>query len=221
MPLAGLIYMLARRSIHFTRLDQFEDPFEGTWPDKDHAFWKSRAGFDVPAFTDDLKKKKVAACCWIECQHKSAAMWDRYAYGRQGIGIKTNYGTLKNTITPSGAEDHLWLFGAGRVEYIDHLEKGLIERLKPDEAAPNSFIPFMLKNISYDHEREVRILVISKMEFDVPQDGLNVPVDPNRLIQEIVVNPHAQPWFKSVVEDILAKYELSAKLVQSKLRPLK
>lgn len=147
-------------------------------------------------------------------------MWDRYAFGRQGVGIKTRYGILKNAISAPEMDKYMWVFGVGRVEYFDHLDKGLIEQLGPNEAVPNSLVPFMLKNRSYDYEHEVRILAVSNMEYDVPDVGLDFPVEPNSLIEEIVVNPYAEEWFHRVAEDIAAKYGLTAKLTRSRLRPL-
>ena len=220
MPLTALIHVLATKTLHFTRLDKFDDPFEGTWPIKDGAHWKSLEGFDVAGFTDNLKRSKAAACCWIECEYESAAMWDRYAFGRQGIGIKARYGTLKKAITPPDTKE-LWLFGMGRVEYFDHLEKGLIERLNPNDPLPNSLAPFMLKNQSYDYEHEVRILAVSHFGFEVPDSGLDFPIEPNDLIEEIVINPYAEEWFHEVAQDVAAKYNLTAKFSRSRLRPLR
>src|SRR6516165_10900839 len=59
--------------LHFTRVDHFDDHFEGAWPRSDLEYWTNERilrAFNVPAFTEDMRRR-VAASCWFESRHKS------------------------------------------------------------------------------------------------------------------------------------------------------
>ena len=57
-----------------------------------------------------------------------------------------------------------WLFGAARVSYIDHVNEGILGSLTKGDRLPNAFLPYMLKNISYEHEKEVRALLFGSAD---------------------------------------------------------
>src|ERR1700682_5427714 len=68
--------------LHFTRVDRFDDHFEGAWPQQDAAKWQRIKGFSVLSFTERCRKA-VAVSCWFESNHESAAMWGLYASGNE------------------------------------------------------------------------------------------------------------------------------------------
>ena len=96
----------------------------------------------------------VAVCCWAESNHESAAMWRLYASGNERIAVVTSFRKLEEAISQSAAQVAGCLAGVGRVRYFDHFNDALL-----DDGSKNAGLPFMLKNISYAHEREVRALV--------------------------------------------------------------
>src|SRR5262249_7306680 len=110
------------------------------------------------------------------------------------------------------------LVGAARVTYIDHSNDGWIEKLGEDERRLNVLMPFMLKNISYEHEKEVRALVIAAME-KIGSDGLDLQVSLNDFIDEIVDNPFCQTWFTEAVAGVADRYGLESKRRRSSLSP--
>jgi hypothetical protein len=197
----------------FTRVDRFDDHFEGAWPKSDLALWGEVIGFDVPSFTDRMRRR-IAASCWVESPNESAAMWRLYAGGNEGVAVTTTFGKLHSLVTTGDGS----MAGAGRVRYLDHVNKGLIEDLGKDEPLPNTMMPFMLKNVSCEHKREVRALVISDFE-EVPSDGFDLPVNLNDFIDEIVVNPFCGAWFTEAVAGVAGRYDLNIKHHRSSLSP--
>src|SRR5262249_20825018 len=90
--------------------------------------------FNVPEFTEDMRRR-IAASCWFESPHESAAMWRLYAPGKEGVAIATTFGKLDNLIKT--AAKPAWLVGAARVKYIDHSNDGWIENLGEEERRLN------------------------------------------------------------------------------------
>jgi len=220
LSFAKFASLLHSQQLHFTPVDHLDDHFEGAWPRTDLQYWTSERmllAFNVPAFTEDMRRRVVASC-WFESPHESAAMWRLYAPGNEGVAIATTFGKLDNLIKTAAKAKPMWLFGAARVTYIDHANVGWIEKLGADERRLNVLMPFMLKNISYEHEKEVRALVIAAME-KIGSDGLDLQVSLNDFIDEIVDNPFCQTWFTEAVAGVADRYGLESKRRRSSLSP--
>ncbi|PIU57738.1 MAG: hypothetical protein COS89_03775 [Deltaproteobacteria bacterium CG07_land_8_20_14_0_80_38_7] len=58
VTLTKAIHLFESQTLHFTRLDKFEDEdkFEGIWTDSDAAQWSKYKGFDVATFTKTFRK---------------------------------------------------------------------------------------------------------------------------------------------------------------------
>ncbi|RYG21574.1 MAG: hypothetical protein EOO07_02270 [Chitinophagaceae bacterium] len=48
--------------------------------------------------------------------------------------------------------------------------------------------------------------------------GKLVPVDLDILIDEVYVSPTSQAWFKDIVSDILLKYDIKKKVIESSMK---
>ncbi len=219
LSFAKFASLLQSSLLHFTRTDQFDDHFEGAWPLSDLKEWQKIAerGFDVASFTETMKRSRVAASCWFEAPHESAAMWRLYAPGNEGVAISTTFGKLDAVLHEAKKEEPGSLIGAGRVKYLDHFTEGLIAELAEDEPYPNTLLPFMLKNKSYEHEREVRALIIPGMNYEIPKAGCDLPLSPTKFMDEIVVNPFSQRWFIEAVAGVVFQHDLKMKLRRSLL----
>ena len=112
------------------------------------------------------------------------------------------------------AQSEQWLGGAGRVRYFDHFNEGLL-----DHGAQNALLPFMLKNVSYAHEQEVRALVNGPWDHDIDPSGLDLPIQLTNFIKEIVINPFGQQWFDKTVRGVADRYSLGDRIRSSSLSP--
>jgi hypothetical protein len=212
LSLAKFVALLNAPNLHFTRVDQFDDHFEGAWPERDLKYWSSVPGgrFIGPIAEDT--RSNAAASCWLESEHESAAMWRLYANGAEGIAIRTTFGKLKALL--EAQLPGRFIGGVARVSYIDHFNKGIIEQL-----GPNTFAPLMLKNVSYEHEREVRALIFGGLVSRLDPTGVDLPLDLNSFIDEIVINPFCAPWFFDALAGLIGRYGLTTKLTRSLLTP--
>ena len=217
LSLSKLIFLLESKSLHFNRLDKFDDHFEGVWPLSDLQHLNNMQSFNIPSYTESMKRTQVAACCWIANENESASMWKIYSNNSEGVAIITSYEKLEKALEGSESAQGVHLLDVGKVRYIDHINDGIIKNLKPDEPLPNTLLPFMLKNISYEYEKEVRALVVAKPEFEIEEGGMEWQIEANSLINEIVINPLAPNWFIKAVEGVLIKYNIKTKLKLSTL----
>ena len=138
------------------------------------------------------------------------------------MAITTTFGKLDEVVTNGEKKwsNIIGLAGVARVRYFDYVNEGLIDELAPGERFPNSLTPFMLKNVSYEHEKEVRALLIAKLgEAEFTEEGVSIEVEVRDFIDEIIVIPFSKKWFSRTVSDLAYKYELHGKIRQSSLSP--
>src|SRR5262249_48264622 len=154
-------------------------------------FWKSDGllrHFNVVSFTEGMRCF-AAASCWIELEYESAAMWRLYAPGKEGVAVATSFEKLLIAVNNSDKIKRDWLKGAASVRYINHFSESLIRELSGGQPVPNTMMPFMLKNISYEHEKEVRALICALPPDQMPAEGFNLPLNISEFVDAIVVNP--------------------------------
>lgn len=216
MSISQLVSLLESKRLHFTRLDQYTDHFEGIWPKKDLEYWNNLNGFNVPGHTEFLKRNKIVASCWCKSEYESAGLWRLYTKNNEGIAITTTFGKLKRQLLNFNKDSAIDLVGIGAVQYIDHVNEGLIEKLRPNEKLPNTLIPFMLKNHSYEHEKEVRALIVSNNKFEISPSGIELPAD-LQFIDKVYANPFCEEWYLKALASLLTRYNLSDRLQQSSL----
>lgn len=237
MNLAKFISLLSTRKLYFASIDSFEDVFEGAYSTNESreailAF--NRAiylhnkhqkchdddfeGCSINSEAETAKEEKIIRVmnvlmertgkllrrstyvnCWHLSENESDAMWKLYSSaGKDGIAIQTTYNNFKIAIS---SEVNVKV---RKVQYIDYLNTYAdIEE------------PYWYKRKSFEYENEVRAL-IAHTEYDLA--GLPVPVDLEKLIENIYVSPYAPPWYFDVVKSVLDKFEVHKKLKCSVIR---
>jgi hypothetical protein len=213
LSFAKFASLLDNGLLHFTRVDKFDDHFEGAWPQQDVATWEANKAFNMVTFTE-RGRRQVAASCWFESKHESAAMWHLYTPRDEGVAIVTSFRKLEEVMASREAAPD-YFAGAGRVRYIDHFGEGLL-----DGGPQNALMPFMLKNISYAHEHEVRALVNGNMGQEFPVSGFALPIELTSFVDEIIMTPFGQPWFEKTVQGVADRYGLGDRIKTSTLSPM-
>lgn len=226
MNFAKLVSLINSRKLHFSRADKLGDPFEGSMPKKNVA----AKGFVPESILPEMREKflslirdmgktkelwprNLAINCWHMNKHESAAMWRLYLKSDEGIAIQSTYAKLKRSLID---DEKVYL---GKVKYIDY---------DTDFIDPNSTMgPFMHKRMSYAYEQEVRAIILKmpivnrllvfKKEMEIIENGLEINVDLETLIECIYVAPTAKDWFADLVKAIISKYGYEFKVTQSKL----
>jgi hypothetical protein len=213
MDFTKFVAMLEDQALFFSNLARLRDPLEGflTFPTAE------RFRF-VP---DDVEPKEanrrrevgeynlsfmrwgrnlVYVSSWHINNHESAAMWRLYIKAGEGVAIESTVGSMIDSF--SGTTEHIHI---GDIEYVDY------ERT--DIPWDNVFSPAMYKRKSFEHEKELRAVVM---------DGDNAPgkllaVDLKTLIYKIHLAPDSEGWIHGLLKKVLARYGLEKDVLNSAL----
>ena len=203
MDFSKYVSLLTTETLWFSRVDKFEDPYEGmpTAKDLERLSKGNKRERSVVIEHFKEKSKKVFANCWYKNRGQSDAMWKLYPNSQQGVAIKSVVSDVRSAIKSSYEP----IFA--NVHYIDW---------EQNRIPPNSVLaPSLHKREAFEHEKEMRILIRHESWDDLSThpyarsstpSGLQVQVELNDLIKEVFTSPKASEWFHTTVEDITGKY---------------
>ena len=217
MDLTKLLSMLECRKLYFSRSDQFEDPFEGTYSKTNIALLRIQCKEEgIPIHMVDqllqgteCRQRQIFVSCWCATEHESAAMWKLYLQSPEGVAIRTDHDALCRALEPSPLRARTSI-----VSYIDYDNTPI--------PMGNLFFPFLHKRLSFSYEHELRAVIWSKEDVNVPQvpDGalsVSVDIEPEDLIKAVHVAPTAPKWFGELVVQLLKRYGLACPIEKSGL----
>lgn len=190
MSIEKFISLLSSSSLHFCRLDKFDDPWEGVWPKNYLESASQKSNLEV--FARVKSKHILFVNCWHANESESAAMWDLYSSRDSGVAIKTTVGRLKSSL--EGGETYL-----GAVRYVDF--NNYIER-----ESLNVMVPAFLKRSSFEHEREVRLLHFKGELLASPPEISQQKVCLSTLMQHVYFSPVMPQWTVNAVLDVAEKF---------------
>ncbi|CAM1345512.1 hypothetical protein [Tenacibaculum amylolyticum] len=224
MDFTKLISLIDTRRLFFSRADMFDDPFEGSYP-KINVEARSLHPEDI---TDEGKQnylelmnkmgdinkqwpRYIAISCWHMNEFESAAMWSLYLKSNEGIAVQSTFKKLKKSIID---DEKVYL---GVVKYIDY-ENDKIN-------GGNILGPFVHKRKSFQHERELRGLIMKwptgseKVNFEEETiiGGIPIKVDLEELIEKIYVAPNAPSWFAKLVKTAVKRYGYDIEVIHSEM----
>lgn len=244
MDLAKLLALLSQRSLYFPALDKLGDRFEGRWSERtleliqerDELWVYDKGGHVVvedkrngqrlefprrePGWTldetinhwnrrirDGASRSSTFVNCWYEEAEESEAMWKLFASQQYGVAVRTTAARLVGSFTEQ-LPDYL-----GRVTYIAY-----DRHLMP----VSEFPPVFFKRNAFKHESEVRAVVLPEYRIEGAEEktrlpGVGYPIDPERLIEAVVVSPYGPGWLQDIVQSVLEKYEIDATVEKSVL----
>ncbi|QWH92201.1 DUF2971 domain-containing protein (plasmid) [Bacillus toyonensis] len=233
MDFTKLVSMLSTQSMFFCRADNFRDKYEGkifAYTDEIAATSldrvlkasnlsqqvKNNVLEDVGSIKNmlfaqmDIERTRAFINCWHLNAYESAAMWDLYSNGREGIAIQTTYNRLQKSL--NNCEEEVFI---GKVKYMDHIKENNFNR--------NFVEPLFTKRVSFNHENEVRLVYVNPT-YDVCNEnvlGKNIKMDLIDLIEHVYIYPDAAPWFVEVVNAVLEKFNIKVQAIPSNLYDLK
>ncbi len=244
MDLSKFISILEEKQLFLTRLDKFDDKFEGGYPIEDFLtnahkllgslgeklFTISRKSF-IEALTIAYKYGFFANC-WHINNFESFGMWKVYLKSPEGIAIKTTVGELKRSIRKDNSNNVTY----GRVEYLDYDKEsilGVYEKNKKNGIYTPPF-PVFFKRKAFEYENEFRIMAmyetgVSSVDNIVDEllkfkltaaESITINVELNDLIQEIYVSPFAGTWYFDIVKKLVTRYGLNIPIIQSKINTI-
>lgn len=207
-----LMSILERGGVWFSNISQFDDPYEGTIPQKNI----SREIDEIARRADveeDLAKRVHSVVtsgssygtsgfvsCWNLSNNESAALWEQYIEASEGVAIRTSVDQLERAFSESERE-----LTFGEIEYIDYTL---------EEIPPGMMPTLYHKRKSFEHECEFRISFLRGENEDL-DGGTYIKVDIDTLIDEIYLAPTAPNWFYDQIERVLDTYGVSCGLEKS------
>jgi len=210
--------MLKDGSLHFSRVDRFQDKFEGSYPINNLPKYPK---LNDPKLTYEAYKKYVAVSCWHENTGESEAMWQLYLARSVGVAIVSSKERLEEYVQSKGLNISII-----EIKYIDFLHDSIDDF--------SWFKAFEYKRKCFEHEREIRATIYSNPlpekfingfpEYGlpdgtncIPEAGEDVEIDLSKLIEKVVLCPKSGSWFKSLVGDLLKKYSWNFQVEESEL----
>lgn len=198
--------LLESESLYLSRIDQFEDPFEGYAPVQNLKRQQENGTSIVGAY-ESLRRSTLASCWSIGSKDK-LEMWKTYVPDGDGVAISTTFSNLKSAIENASNFDYY----ASKVEYIEYFSE-LYDS--------NHFYDYIASKPSqYSFENEMRLLMSGSEHRDsgpVPK-GQPFEIDLDELINDVYPSPFSPSWIsKSSWKNILEKMEVNAEVKRSKL----
>jgi len=207
--LAKLLDLLRTSELYFSRADNLNDPFEGSWPlagikrrqeryvDSEKTFQWLSQGYLSGSYVS----------CWHISPHESAAMWNLYLNASEGVAIRSTCGRLIEAVELSPEVVYL-----AEVRYINYGTEDFEEILQD-----NSLTPLVYKRRSFEHEKELRAIACRAFSADNPKLGIKVTVNISKLVEAVFVSPDAPSWFNPIIEDVVRRFGFSFPVHQSDL----
>ena len=233
VDITKFLSLLKDKQLFFCRLDKLEDKFEGTLPKisrkEFEGFYNNLSDIGIVnnRISEEVREKRInenfefreklkslkCVNCWNEFKGESYALWKVYSNLNQGIMIKSSFKRIINALKESKEKVY-----CSKVEYID-FETDSID-------LGNTMSPIVHKHKAYSYEDEVKLIheVYHDLgwnhdwEKEKYENGIKVNVNLDQLIDEIVISPFSSEWFTELIRDILNKYSLNCKLINSTLK---
>tara|TARA_R110002049_G_scaffold1385_6_gene10885 strand:+ start:384 stop:887 length:504 start_codon:yes stop_codon:yes gene_type:complete len=161
--------------------------------------------------------------CWHINENQSDAMWKIFLDTKNGIAIKSTVGNIIESLRES--EDNI---NISKVYYRDFnkvtFQELMLEK-KNKMSIGRSINQFNYKRTSFEHEKELRLFHVDLpiphvIKNGIPREPLthkHIDIDISELINEIVIAPFADDWFKTMVESLTKKLNLNFKTTKSEL----
>jgi hypothetical protein len=226
-PLERFLEVLSTKSLYFARLSQFDDAYDGVLPEgtksleKDHfTNFPRNPGDQLTDFemlmrsSNRVNKYCTYASCWYQSSFESDAMWK--LYGRDGIAVQSTFSRLRDSFFI--APESIYI---GEMTYFDYATS------QPPTYG-NTLAAAFFKRIEYQHERELRAVVVDTpagwTHGDLTDElireqplGIKVSVDLEHLIKGIILSPGMATSAVLEVRQRLADVGLEAPIRQSRL----
>jgi len=202
MDFAKFVQMIESRTLWFARIDQFEDPLEGTHTDAELAglrkhLKKTHAQALINVFRSG--RSELYVNCWRSGSTESLAMWDLYGNGSGIVAVKSTVGRLREAAATYERPVYI-----SKVKYVDWNDAPGLD---------NVLVACSRKDVSYQHEYEVRAIVLGDPKKR--RLGVRLPVDISRLITEVMIGPREQKWVVRLAERVVQRYGIQKQVIAS------
>jgi hypothetical protein len=239
IDLHRFIYLLTEQKLFFTRLDKFEDPYEGVATKllrRDAKY--SKVSLDINKLPNSLtlKQKKQLinekklhdylknqeiekaqnrqyVSCWFACDRESMAMWNLYS-SSNSVALKFDFNRVTDELTKSFSS---FISKNGNRLSILGAEVTYL-RLNPfDEKLPKQKLKYSAfkKDISFQYEKEYRFLIVTVDNLDRVEPFYSIPIDIKNLNMTVIAHPNMEAWQFENLKKLLALTDTDIKIEKS------
>lgn len=139
----------------------------------------------------------LVCSCWYGREMESDAMWRLYC-DRVGVAITTSASRLKASVKCVVAN-----------LFVDRFKLYLAKVTYSDKLCCSPSVPWLIKRVAFEHEHEVRLYADYPLDTEAgfidTEAGFFLHIDPEVLIEKIVVTPYAEKWQSEVIEAAIQK----------------
>lgn len=232
MDLPSLLWILENEKLYFSLpTDDFDDQYETTLPRAWYEFredqWREIGGHwghDPDEFVQrhtnrrENMRDNIYVSCWHANQTESAAMWGLYGASKYTVAIRTTVDGLRGAFH---SQDE-YAIAVGDVKYVDfdssedEIDDEDMDKIRSVHSGNADSVGLtLLKRKEFQHEKEIRCVVLDGVVQDwlkrntdySPKQSVeppvNVPVDVDKLIEEIRLSPGAEDWFINTAIDAI------------------
>jgi hypothetical protein len=216
-PTARLLQTVKSRNLVLVRPKLWEDPFE-------NFLLQVRVEVDGGVISIADLHDRYFGQCWT-MNEETDAMWRIYSPTSTGLKVRTTVRRLFDSLYGQNAtKPELALF-LGLVRYIPEQQFGSIlgnrdiaRTLLLDATGINQVRTLLLKRYEFSHEAEVRIVFREvKPRYNVGLDIRTFDIDPNKLFEEVVLDPRAKKLTATRLERSLRRAGYAGTIRQSDL----
>lgn len=163
---------------------KWEDTFE-------NFILKSKVKLASGKIVDYNMHNSVFGQCWT--LHKASdAMWRIYSPNKNGVRVKSTIRNLLQSIYKAHEPHSEARCCIGKVAYLNTKELTSRANNTFDESGislDKLFQSLLLKRLSFEHEKEVRLLFQSWSPNLIPDGVYKYKVDPHEIVSEIMIDP--------------------------------
>ncbi|MBL7168219.1 hypothetical protein ISS40_06055 [Candidatus Bathyarchaeota archaeon] len=224
MDFTKFVSLIDKKALWFTKaevLSQKYDKFEGLYPNAYVTLLQKLAKDNTEkerlmTLFKNLKENRqmIIVNSWNISDYESAALWNLYLKSDEGVAIQSTFKRFTKCFDEYKDNDvHI-----GKIKYIDYNKDRI--------PLQNMFYPFMHKRKSYEHEKELRALILKMHDeperkywhmLEPHEKGRYIPVNLDILIEKIYVSPTSPAWFHEITESIVSKYNINKAVKKSHL----
>jgi hypothetical protein len=232
------IYLITEQKLFFTRLDKFDDPFEGI----STSFLRREALFSTMQFRENhsiiispeeqdkdidtqfkvheyLKKSNLHnkqnrqyVNCWFTCERESMAMWNIYS-NPDSVAVKLDFKKYKEKLIESF--DKFISKNGYRLSIIG--DEITYLKLNPfDISTEKQKLKYsaMKKDVSFAYEKEFRFLIYTN-DLDKKPISFQIPLDLNEFELTVITHPNMENWKVLNIRKLIKLCNLNITVVKS------
>jgi len=208
MTLDRYLSMLHLKALWFSRVDCFDDQWEGQVNDLALQV-VNRMGMPLEALHPIVEKLRVLIFvhCWTMHEDESSGLWSSFVGSQPGVVIRSTAGRLEEAIAAHPEGGHV-----ARVRYVDFETTAVMDAFN--------------KRPEFRSELEVRAAVYDFGQYVTLTEGTDrgelpegqpVAVSLPDLILEVRVAPRTPGWLLDAVQDLTLRYGVEVPVSRSKL----